>query len=325
MMPSGDEVEAQFSSASSTSNVDSAVEALVSIGALPDYIAVDFWKYVVIHGGGHTLKILVAPDYCALGSPGPFRIGRASPFCAQSICDSLGAVILPSRKIVREVQRAASPRIAFIDVKGAPWHIPIAQIETERALVAANDGADAKFSALGISPGEGLTIGYRKSIVVGPGLDGSKVAIYGGIGSNLDPASGAHEVVQPYYADHASSYADYSHGIVLVSRKAILDGESVDLRFDVFGSPDPSVVALVNDHGVVFDPIFPNAGPHSRAQFGGKVIPAGSSSSSSSSSSKTKPRPSPPAPSSSSSSPAKGAALVVVATLVLYGASRFLF
>ena len=323
MMPSGAEVEAQFASASSTSKVDAVVDALASFGALPDYIAADFWKYVVIRGGGHTLKILVAPDYAALGSPDPFRIGRASPFCAQAICDSLGQVILPSRKIVREVQRAASPRLAFIDVKGAPWHIPIAQIETERALVAANDGADEKFAALGISPGEGLTIGYRKAIVVGPSLDGSKVAIYGGIGTNLDPASGLREVVQPYYTGHASSYADYSHGIVLVSRKAILDGESVDLRFDVFGSPDPSVVALVNDHGVVFDPVFPNAGPHSRAQFGGKVIPKGSGSSSSSSGSKTKPALPPPA--APASSPGKGAAVIAVLTFALYYLGRALF
>ncbi len=318
-MISGDFVQAQFAAAGSTSAVDAVVDLLVSHGGLPDYIAIDFWKYVVIRGGGHTLKILVAPDNAALGDP-PFPIGRASPFSAQSVGDSLGEVILPSRKIVREVQRAASPRIAFIDVKAPPWSIPLAQIETERALVAANEASDEKFSALGISRGEGLTIGYRKSIVVGPGLDGSRVAIYGGIGSNLDPVSGLHEIVQPWYTGHPSSYSDYSHGIVLVSRKAVLDGANVDLRFDVFGSPDPSVVALVNDHGVMFDPIFPNAGSGSRAQFGGKIVPTGASPSSKGPKT-TKPAPVVQAPSSSST---KGAIFITALTLALYGLGRIL-
>lgn len=314
MMPSGAEVEAHFAAASSTSKVDAVVGALVAIGALPSYIAIDFWKYVAISGGGHSLRILVAPDYAALGVP-PFRIGRASPFAAQAICDALGDVILPSRKIVRELQRAASPKIGFLDVKAAPWSIPLSQIETERALLAANEAADDKFSALGIAPGEGLTIGYRKAIVVGPSLDGSKVAIYGGIGGNLDPVSGRREIVQPYYAGHSSSYSDYSHGIVLVSRKAELDGAPVDLRFDVFGSADPSIASLVNDHDMLFDPIFPNAGPRSRAKFGGKSLAATTSSTSS---------PAKKTPPSSSSSPAKGAALTAAGIFALYGLGRLL-
>jgi hypothetical protein len=153
----------------------------------------------------------------------------------------------------------------YIDVKGAPWHVPTAKIETPEASIDANDGALAAFAKLGIDPGDHLTIGYKKSIVVGPNLDGSKVAIYGGAGGTADPPW---NVIQPYSTIHTSDYSDYSHGIVLVSRKAELDGEPVDLRLDVFGSKDPAIYGLVSDQGR-FDPIFPNAGPKSRAMFSG--------------------------------------------------------
>jgi hypothetical protein len=314
-MLSQSDIEEIFAGAKSPAGVDALLETMLDHGGeVPGYIATDFWRWVEIRGGGHVLRILVAPDYLAVGSP-PFRLARTTPYGAQAAEDTSNA-ILPSRKIVREIQRAASPRIPFLDVKGPPFNVPLSQIATANATKLANDAAERAFSSRGISAGEGLTIGYKKAIVSGPGLDGSKVAVYGGIGTSLDPASGKAEVVQPYYTGHPSSYSDYSHGIVLVSRKAVLDGASVDLRMDVFGASDPAIVALVNDHhdgaGKLeqFDPIFPNAGPKSRARFGRTIAappssPSSNSSSSSSSSSTKKPPAgslSSPASSSSSSS-----------------------
>jgi hypothetical protein len=272
-MLSQSDIEEIFAGAKSPAGVDALLETMLDHGGeVPGYIATDFWRWVEIRGGGHVLRILVAPDYLAVGSP-PFRLARTTPYGAQAAEDTSNA-ILPSRKIVREIQRAASPRIPFLDVKGPPFNVPLSQIAT------------------------------------------ANVAVYGGIGTSLDPASGKAEVVQPYYTGHPSSYSDYSHGIVLVSRKAVLDGASVDLRMDVFGASDPAIVALVNDHhdgaGKLeqFDPIFPNAGPKSRARFGRTIAappssPSSNSSSSSSSSSTKKPPAgslSSPASSSSSSS-----------------------
>jgi hypothetical protein len=286
-MRSRDEIESMLASAKTPADVDSVLleilaRTFVGVSDVPDYIGSDPWKWVEIDEHGHTLRMLVAPDYFAVGNP-PLRMARTRPFGAQDVADHYDA-ILPSRKILRAIQYAASPRIGFLDVKGAPYHIPVLQIETEEALERANDMADDKFAELGIAPGEGLTIGYKKAIVSGPNLDGSKVAIFGGIGGNLDPETGRKEIVQAYYTGHPSSYSDDSHGIVLVSRKAELDGRPVDLRRDVFGSSDPSIVALVNDHYdgagrlIQFDPIFPNAGPESRAEFGGSLSGAPSPS-----------------------------------------------
>jgi hypothetical protein len=287
-MISTDTAEATFAGAKTPRDVDAALHEMTNLGGAPRYIAIDDWIPVDISGHGHTLRILVAPDYYAIGG---FRVGRETPFGAQDVADAFNA-ILPSRKLERDIQNASSPRIPFLDVKAPPWNIPLSHIETHAAVVAANDAADQKFGALGISPGDGLTIGYRKAIVVGPALDGTKVAIFGGIGTNLDPTTGRRDIVQSYYTGHPSSYSDYSHGIVLVSRKAWLDGEPVDLRVDVFGSTDPAVLSLVNDHvdgaGHIerFDPVFPNAGSQSRAEFGGggPAAPAGGTVSSSPSS-----------------------------------------
>jgi len=264
MSVTGTEIEEELSSAKTTEDVDKIVIKHMEDDHVPDYIADDYWRLVTIKSADHELELLVAPDYFALGTDeDPFRVGRESPFCAQQVADYYDS-ILPSTKILRAIQSQANPKFAYTDVKVSPYNIPLAKIETHNALVAANNLANKLFENAGISPGEDdeTAIGYRKSIVVGPNLDGSRVAIYGGRWNS----SGS--IVQPYSTIHESAYGDYSHGITLVSRKAKLDGEDVDLRDDVFNSKDPSVYGLVIDltkaegvgaAQVQFDPVFPNA------------------------------------------------------------------
>jgi hypothetical protein len=50
---------------------------------------------------------------------------------------------------------------------------------------------------------------------------------------------------------HGAGYADYSHGIRLVSRTAYLDGRAVDLR-ELLASP--RYAALLSDEGPVTGP-----------------------------------------------------------------------
>lgn len=255
-------------------------------GGAPDFIARDWWKWVTITGNGHTLRILVAPDYLALGDDGTeFPVARVTPYAAQKAAQRLNA-ILPSRKLVDAIELASAPHIPYLDVKGPPFKIPIGKIETPEATSAMADMRRKAFALYGIDSGDTPdafdkpVIGYRKTIVVGPDLDGSRVAIYGG---RYAPAPGTPWTlssaarVQPYSTFHTFDYADYSHGIVLVSRKAELDGHPVDLRTDVFGSSDPKVWGLVSDQGR-FDPVFPNAGSKSIGAFRGTTpVPPGTS------------------------------------------------
>jgi hypothetical protein len=232
-------------------------------GDVPRYVAKDDWVSLHLAGGGHTLELLVMPDYGAVGaSDSPFRIGNESQDFAQEYADAFDAV-LPSQKLLRAIEAAASPKIAYIPVqKGGGEDASIA------GLIRANDLAEQAMEAAGASPADGdILIQYRKAYVVRPGLDGRYIAIYGGRypgGGLVQPTSGK---------AHGAYYSGPSHGIVLVSRKTRLDGEWVDLRDDVFGSDDPSVVALVSDEGR-FDPVFPNAGAGSLAKFS---VPGGAS------------------------------------------------
>lgn len=273
MLLSASVVRSTLDACATPQDVDAAASDMADEGGVPDYVAVDSWQWVEIAGHGHVLRILVCPDCLALGPDDePYRLSRMTPYGAQAMADRFDS-ILPSRKLVSDAQRASSPLIPFIDVKA--HGIPLSEITTPAAADLASDLAASAYASRDLTPGHVLTVGYKKSIVSGPNLDGTRVAIFGGVYSN-----GA--VVQPYATPHSSAYSDYSHGVTLVSRKATLDGSPVDLRTDVFGSSDPYVVALVNDQGVRFDPVFPNAGKNSRAEFGGGGVtpaPAGGTTS----------------------------------------------
>ena len=71
----------------------------------------------------------------------------------------------------------------------------------------------------------GLIAGHKKDVVVANRMASNpgRVAIYGWHRSNGDP-------IQPVSTVHGASYADYSHGIRLVSRTAYLNGKAVDLE-----------------------------------------------------------------------------------------------
>ena len=261
MALSADDAGQNLLDATTYNGVDIALRRMVESGDLPAWLTTDWWKWVTITGGGHTLRILVAPDYAAVGDGWGYPIARETPFGAQALVESLDA-ILPSRKIVNAVEAQADPKIAYFDVKAAPDDIPLSDITTPKATAAMARRRLEAFAKYGIDHfGDSNVMGYRKSVVVGPNLDGSHVAIYGG---RWTSAGGT---VQPYSTIHgAYDHSDYSHGVMVVSRKAELDGRPVDLRYDVFGSKDPAIYGLVSDQGR-FDPIFPNAGGSSRADF----------------------------------------------------------
>jgi len=272
-MATGSTIEEELRSAKTMPEVDRLVWKHVKAGHVPSYIASAYWKLVTIKENGHVLELLVAPDYFAIGTDtDPWRVRRGSPFLAQSIADKYDS-ILASRKLIDKIEEQASPKMKYVDVKTAPYKIPLNEIDTHAASVAANNLTNKAFDEASFKVGDGdqTTIGYSKSIVVGPNLDGRRVAIYGGrwtsAGGRVQPYSTIHGSdpahVQP---GDPSPHSDYSHTFVLVSRKAKLDGRKVDLRDDVFRSKDASVYGLVSDQGR-FDPVFPNAGKNSIATF----------------------------------------------------------
>jgi hypothetical protein len=66
-----------------------------------------------------------------------------------------------------------------------------------------------------------LIAGHKKDIVANDN-NSSRVAIYGWHRTNGKP-------IQPYSTVHARDYRDYSHGLRLVSKEAIKDGQKIRL------------------------------------------------------------------------------------------------
>ena len=87
-----------------------------------------------------------------------------------------------------------------------------------------------------------LVSGSKKDVVLTPRLAAvpGKVAIYGW----LRPDGAA---IQPLSTVHVAWYADYSHGIRLVSDTVFVDGQARSV-FDLL--EDPARVGLVSDEGV---------------------------------------------------------------------------
>jgi len=251
--------------ANTVDEVDAVFRKRLKAGDIPSWIKEDWWVPVVIKGGGHTLELLVAPDYAAVGSDDDFiRLGKTSEYFAQEYAEAFDAV-LPSQKLLLDIENAASVQVPYIAVQKAGK-----ADDSTAAVIKANDLLDAAYAKAGASNDDGKlkVSGSRKAYVVRPGLNGDYIAIFGGRwtprGATVQPTSGkAHTTGR---ISGTPNYSDASHGVVLISRKAKLDGKWVDLRMDVFGSKDPSVVALVSNEGR-FDPVFPNAGPASVAEF----------------------------------------------------------
>lgn len=198
---------------------------------LPDWLKKP-WTPVTVG----PITYYVSPDYFSIGTDADYLRVAMTPQTAQAIATTYGA-ILPSRKMVADIYRAAK-----LKLKSQPFP-PDAKMETSQRMINHN-------TLIGIHSPASLIAGHKKDIVVGPNLDGSRVAIYGW---QPDPKVFPH---QAYYTGHGSYYADYSHGVRLVARRALLDGKQFDL---VEAFRDPKLVPFVSDHGS-FVPYFPSKG-----------------------------------------------------------------
>ncbi len=248
---SSDEIRDLLAEAKTTAEVDAAVWKLVKKGDVPDFIARDFWKWVVIEENGHKLEVLFAPTFFALGDDDdPWFVGRVSEALAQNVVDQYDA-LLPTWKLLQAAQKQSGMVIPYIDVKARG--VALTDIETPRACAVANAAIRDAYAKRGKAYGDELCLTWAKSYLVTGDMNGSHLCIGGG---SWD-ASGTN-FVQPPCSPHVVSYADYSQRIAMVSRKCRLDGEDVDLRDDIALSSNPKVWGLINGTGKRFDPVFPN-------------------------------------------------------------------
>ena len=217
---------------------EEVIGAELLAGDLPPFLR--HLKSVTLQGqtaDGNTVRVTVCvtPDYLALGSNEDFlRIPMALP-TALRVADRFGFV-LPTAKIVDAIYEQADVHLRPQPLPAGPqmrstayyWRHE-AQIRAQRLAVGAPLGA--------------LIAGDKKDLVLTnlllerPG----RVAIYGWHRRDGDP-------IQPLSTVHGARYADYSHGVRLVSAVAYVDGHP---RAIAEVLEDRQLAPVVSDEGPI--------------------------------------------------------------------------
>lgn len=240
LAPSGSEVMARLVKLRGTKR-DAEVLAQVLSGNLPAFLRqltpVDFTGKRA-NGEEVHVTICVTPEYLAVGNNRDFVRVPMGLAAAARIANETG-FLLPTPKMVDGIFRQARVRLAPRPMK------PTAQMESTAYLLEHNRTLDAQRAEVGEQLTE-LTAGQKKDIVLTNRLRSKpgRVAIYGWHRPNGKP-------IQPLSTVHGAAYADYSHGVRLVSRRAFVDGIEWDLAEII---QDRELAGLVSSEGPIADP-----------------------------------------------------------------------
>lgn len=182
-----------------------------------------------------TATVFAMPDYLSVGSDRDFLHVPMNLYTAKETATRLGFA-LPTRKIVDAIFQQA-------DVRCAPAPLPAGpRMRSTGYYVAHDQKIKEQFKALGCPPGA-LVSGHKKDVVLSNRLieNQGKIAIYGWHRPSGKP-------IQPLSTIHRANYADYSHGIRLVSEVVLIDGEPRSL-YDIL--EDPKLSSLLSDEGAM--------------------------------------------------------------------------
>jgi hypothetical protein len=188
---------------------------------------------VTLRDATDTVTVCVLPDYLALGTDRDFVFVPLGLEAALGVAERFG-FMLPTRSIVTAIYAASAVKL---DPQPLP---PGDQMRSTAYLVRHNEMIRAQRAGLGAPLGV-LTAGNKKDLVLTPRLwqNPGRVAIYGWHRSVGSP-------IQPLSTVHGASYADYSHGIRLVSEIVYVNGVQRALS-DVLA--DPQLARLLSDEG----------------------------------------------------------------------------
>lgn len=217
---------------------EQAILSEVLTGNLPSFlrklIPVEL-KYELTNGKTLTATIFVMPDYLAIGSDNDFLRIPMNLYTATAILARFGFV-LPTKKMVDAIYDQSSYHF-----KPQPM-TPGPQMRSTEYYWIHNGMIEEQSQARGIPVGA-LVSGHKKDVVI-TNLLASKpgrIAIYG-----WHRCPGA--PIQPLSTVHGARYADYSHGIRLVSEMAILNGK---LRSIYNILQDHLLAKVLSDEGAI--------------------------------------------------------------------------
>ncbi|HHX88982.1 MAG TPA: hypothetical protein GX700_04270, partial [Paracoccus sp.] len=206
--------------ASAGATRDNAIAQAVITGNIPDFLRQ--LVPVTFEGAGADgrrarITLCVMPDYLALGSNTDFvRVPLGLP--AANLIAERFDMVLPTTRMVDAIHAQASLRL-----RPSPM-TPGSEMVSTGYFLRHNATLETQRRSAGGALGA-LVSGHKKDLVLSNRLDRNpgRVAIYGWHRANGQP-------IQPLSTVHGAGYADYSHGIRLVSRTAYVNGQPVDLR-----------------------------------------------------------------------------------------------
>jgi hypothetical protein len=182
-----------------------------------------------------TATIFVMPEYLAIGSDRDFLRIPMNLHTASAVANQLG-FILPTKKIVNAIYEQSAFHFSPTPMTPGP------QMRSTEYYRIHNEKIEQQSRALGIKPGA-LVSGHKKDVVVTNLLASNpgRIAIYGWQRLNGAP-------IQPLSTVHGACYADYSHGIRLVSETVLVAGQARSI-YDVL--QDPILSRVLSDEGPI--------------------------------------------------------------------------
>jgi hypothetical protein len=231
---------AAYVSEMNSQNREQAIQKAVLDGNVPHFlknlvpVSLD---YKHADGSAGRVKVFVMPEYLAVGSDEDFLRVPMNLYTASTIATRLGFV-LPTRKIVNAIYRQSAIHFSPEPMQAGPQMTSTAYYQTHNQKIAEQS------RKLGVKPGD-LVSGHKKDVVVTRrlGVNPGKIAIYGWQRLNGEP-------IQPLSTVHGACYADYSHGIRLISEKVEVDGVAKSI-YDVL--KDPVLSQALSDEGPIPD------------------------------------------------------------------------
>ncbi len=182
-----------------------------------------------------TVSIFVMPDYLAVGSDSDYLLIPMTLPTATQIALRFGFV-LPTKKMVDAIFRQSA-----FHFKPEPL-APCPQMTSTAYYVKHDERIKEQRQALENSLGD-LVSGHKKDVILTNRLVQAvgKIAIYGWHRLSGVP-------IQPLSTVHQASYADYSHGIRLVSEIVLMEGKPRSI-YGVL--QDPELTNVLSDEGTI--------------------------------------------------------------------------
>ena len=247
-----------------------ALEQLLA-GNIPDFLR-NFVE-IKLSAGGHEGSVWVSPDVLAVGSDDDFVRMPLAPLTAQQIHDRYRTTFVTT-KLADDIHAHAEVVLTYIDQSA--WHHYTKDpgtgmltnpfyLEHNRRVELARKAKDPELGRLVSTVKKDVVLSIKlNNAPSGRSLGRRSVVIYGWYRANGTP-------VQPESDVHVSTYADYSHGIRLVSTDMIVDGKPMSL-FDVM--EDKALAPLLLKAADIRSPSYP---PPRRYEAAPKRAPASSS------------------------------------------------